>query len=132
MEINIKNIIQRLKSLKSFNSDEQLAEYMGVTRAAVSTWKARNSIDYTLIFEKFPDYSLNYIIYGKADVMQNAIQAIEHNNTTDTAKCNILIAENNLLKEQLKEQRRDYIKEIERLSSGRHNSELEANIVKAG
>lgn len=42
-----------------------------------------------------------------------------------------LEAENKLLKEQLKEQRRDYIKEIERLSSGRQNSELEANIVRA-
>lgn len=131
MEINTKNIIQRLKSLKSLASDEQLADYMGVTRAAVSTWKSRNTIDYGLVFEKFADYNLNYIVYGKADVLQNAIHANSSHTNNDISKYEVLIAENNLLKQQLKEQRQDYIKVITELSKAR-DSEIKPNAVKAG
>ncbi len=50
----------------NIKTDEQLAELLGVSRPTVSSWKIRNSIDYSLIFETFPELDLNLIIKGVA------------------------------------------------------------------
>jgi len=61
-KINTIEIIKRLKMSLNIKTDEQLAELLGVSRPTVSSWKIRNSIDYSLIFETFPELDLNLII----------------------------------------------------------------------
>lgn len=60
-----KLIINRLKEHLGFNSDVELAKYLGVTQGAISSWKSRNSIDYDLIISKAPNADLNWLFRGE-------------------------------------------------------------------
>lgn len=109
-KIKTKDIIERLKFLIGLKSDEQLAFELGVSRAAVSTWKSRNSLDWVLIFEKFPNFNLNYLIYGTNQDSQNASFKQIHDNSEHTynavckkKKFESLEIENSILRAKLEQ-----------------------------
>ncbi len=62
----VKKILDKLKSLKGFESDKELCSYLNVKPATLSNWKSRGNIDYTLIFTKCVQDSidLNWLILG--------------------------------------------------------------------
>lgn len=49
------------------SSDKELAAFLGLGQSAISTWKARNKVDFDLIFEKVHDLDvdLNYLVKGE-------------------------------------------------------------------
>ena len=59
---NANFIINRLKSALNFKTDLDLAEFFGVKPSTLSTWRARNSVNYDLIFANCSDLDLNWII----------------------------------------------------------------------
>ncbi len=125
--IDTRKIIDRLKKALSIRTDEQLAIKLGLSQSTVANWKSRNNIDYTLIFESFPDLDFNYLIKG----ISNSDTVISQNVISDSGSIKLQI-ENDLLREQLREQREDYIKSLERLSSNKQELTFEANTTKAG
>lgn len=64
--VDVPGIIRRAKQVLNMNRDSDLADYLGVSRATVSNWVARNSIDFRLLLDKFGsgvDY--NWLLLGK-------------------------------------------------------------------
>jgi hypothetical protein len=61
---NVNNLLTRLKRVLKINTDASLAEFLGVSPQAISTWKSRNSIDYELIFAKCVGVDLNWLVRG--------------------------------------------------------------------
>lgn len=53
-------IISRLKRVLNISSDYELAKMLGVAKSTISTWKARDTVDYDLIFAKFESIPINY------------------------------------------------------------------------
>lgn len=56
-------ILNRLKELLEIDSDFGLSEYLGVKANTISSWKKRDSLDYSLIIAKceHEDFDLNYV-----------------------------------------------------------------------
>lgn len=50
MDINL--ILNRLKQIKNFKKDRELAEFFEVKASHFSTWRARNTIDWELLYKK--------------------------------------------------------------------------------
>ena len=63
--INVGDIIRRIKEVKGFKSDRQVADSLGVSKATVSNWTSRNSIDFPLVINKLADVDLNWLLTGR-------------------------------------------------------------------
>lgn len=63
--INVKEILERIKQLKGFRTQVEVANFLEVTKGTVSNWLIRNSIDFPLLMQKFPDVNLNWLFTGK-------------------------------------------------------------------
>lgn len=64
--LDVPGIIKRAKQVLKLKKDSELADYMGVSRATVTNWSARNSIDFRLLLDKLGstvDY--NWLLLGK-------------------------------------------------------------------
>lgn len=66
--LDVAGIIKRAKQILNLKKDNELAEFMGVSRATVSNWSARNSIDFHLLFAKMGDkVDYNWLLLGKGN-----------------------------------------------------------------
>lgn len=63
--VDVEAIIARIKEVKGFASNQQVAEFLGVSKATVSNWVARNSIDFPLVIEKLKEVDLNWLLTGR-------------------------------------------------------------------
>lgn len=58
-------ILNRLKSVKKFNTDTELANFLNISRSTLSNWYSRNSIDYDLLFSKCENsIDINWLLTG--------------------------------------------------------------------
>lgn len=62
--IDSKQILDRAKAALNISSDVRLAEILGVSKSTLSNWKARNSIDYAILFTKCKQINLDWLITG--------------------------------------------------------------------
>ena len=66
--LDVLGIIKRAKQALSLKRDSELAEYLGVSRATVTNWGARNSIDFRLLLNKLGDkVDYNWLLLGKGN-----------------------------------------------------------------
>lgn len=63
-----KNIIERAKKALGLNSDLAFAELLGISKSTLSNWKARNTLDYDVLFSKCGHLDLNWLIKGGEDL----------------------------------------------------------------
>lgn len=63
--VDVEAIIGRIKEVKKFGSNQQVAEFLGVSKATVSNWIARNSIDFPLVIGKMEGVDLNWLLTGR-------------------------------------------------------------------
>lgn len=64
--LDVLGIIKRAKQALNLKRDSELAEYLKVSRATVTNWGARNSIDFRLLLDKFGDkVDYNWLLLGK-------------------------------------------------------------------
>ena len=61
---NISHILQSIKDYKGFKTNVELAEFLGVTRSALTNWVARNYLDEQLIQSKIPEIRLEFLRSG--------------------------------------------------------------------
>jgi len=59
-------VLGRLAQKYGFANDTALGDHLGVTRQTISNWRTRDSLDYRLLLEKFPDADLNWLFRGHA------------------------------------------------------------------
>lgn len=59
-------ILNRLKEVKKFSTDTELAKYLEISRSTLSNWYSRNSIDYDLLFSKCEkEIDINWLLTGQ-------------------------------------------------------------------
>ena len=63
--LDVSGIVKRAKQALNFKKDSELASYLGVSRATLSNWCARNRIDFHLLLNKMRDVDLNWLLLGK-------------------------------------------------------------------
>ena len=64
--MDVPGIIRRAKQVLNLKRDSELAEYLEVSRATVTNWAARNSIDFKLLLDKFGNMvDYNWLLLGK-------------------------------------------------------------------
>lgn len=64
-QIDIKNIISRLKSALQIDTDMKLAEFLDVKQNTISIWKSRKTLNYPLIISKCDNIDLNWLFTGE-------------------------------------------------------------------
>ena len=69
-----KDIILRLKTAMNIQSDNVLAEALGVSKGTLSNWKVRNSIDFALVVSKCKQISIDWLITGEGEMFKSAEQ----------------------------------------------------------
>ena len=62
---NINHILQAIKDYKGFKTNAGLAEFLGVSRSALSNWIARGTLDEGLIMEKIPEIRVEFLRTGE-------------------------------------------------------------------
>lgn len=62
---NINHILQAIKDYKGFKTNAGLAEFLGVSRSALSNWIARGKLDENLILEKIPEIRREFLRSGE-------------------------------------------------------------------
>lgn len=73
---NINHILQAIKDYKGFKTNAGLAEFLGVSRSALSNWIARGKLDENLILEKIPEIRREFLRSGECPMTeQNDIVA---------------------------------------------------------
>ena len=81
---NISHILQSIKDYKGFKTNAALAEHLGISRATISNWIARETLDEQLILSKIPEITLRYLRTGEYpmteqhDVIGNLLKRIEY------------------------------------------------------
>ena len=83
---NISNILQSIKDYKGIKTNTALAEYLGVSRSALSNWIARGTIDESLIVSKIPEIRMEFLRTGEfpmteqrdiVSILQRRIEILE-------------------------------------------------------
>lgn len=59
--MNVKLIIDKIKFLKNFESDKELADFFNINHSTLANWKRRSSIDFELVIKKCNDLDFNYL-----------------------------------------------------------------------
>ena len=80
--LSVPEIIERCKQAMDFRFDAQLAEYLGVSRATLSNWVKRDSLDYALVISKMQAFDLNWLLLGRGE-MRRAVTGTR----ADAAAC---------------------------------------------
>lgn len=63
--ISIVDLLERIKICANLKNDAELARFLGKSPSVLSNWKARNSIDYDLIFSKCEHFNLDWLLTGR-------------------------------------------------------------------
>ena len=80
---NISHILQCIKDYKGFKTSTALAEYLGISKATISNWIARGTLDERLIQSKIPEIRQEFLQTGKmpmteqGDMIQFLLRKIE-------------------------------------------------------
>lgn len=80
---NVSHILQSIKDYLGIQTNAGLAEFLGVSRSAISNWIARDRLDENLIISKIPEVRLEFLRTGKYpmteqhDIIGNLLNRIE-------------------------------------------------------
>ena len=76
---NTKEILKRFKKALNIKTDSDLAKYLGVRQNTISTWKARDSLDYKLLFSKCDENNINidWLLTGEGDMFRKKQDSVE-------------------------------------------------------
>ena len=70
--IDSKEIIDRAKVALNATSDMQLADILGISKSTLSNWRARNSLDYAILFSKCEHINYNWLISGEGEMLNSS------------------------------------------------------------
>ncbi|OBS12572.1 hypothetical protein ATE49_04950 [Elizabethkingia miricola] len=73
-------ILNEIKSYYNIKSDTDFAHFLGVKPQTLSNWKARNSMDYDLIYTRCVEIDANWLLTGKGEMLKRK----QNEESTDT------------------------------------------------
>lgn len=91
MTTNFELFFKRIKKAANVNTDKELYEFLNINKTTLSMWKSREKVDYELLFKKFEQINIHWLITGNG-----SIDLIQEN---DESKIVLLKKENEDLKE---------------------------------
>ena len=65
MERNVQAIIQSIKDYKGLKTNLALANFLGISKSALSNWIARGTLDEQLICERMPEIRREFLQTGQ-------------------------------------------------------------------
>lgn len=72
--MSIKNssslILNKIKEYYKFKTDKELADYLGIAPTTLSSWYARNRIDYLLVYDRCPEIDGNFLLTGEGEMLR--------------------------------------------------------------
>lgn len=71
-----KLILKRIKDNKKFSTDTELAEFLGISKAVLSNWYKRNTMDYDLVLSKCEHMNYGWLLTGNNET-QDDIEALD-------------------------------------------------------
>jgi len=72
-------ILGRIKEYYKFNTDAELANFLGIQRSTLSNWVKRDSIDYDLVFSKCKLIDKNWLLTGNGQMLKpNTQKTLTH------------------------------------------------------
>ena len=80
---NINHILQSIKDYKGIKTNAGLADFLGVSRSAISNWIARDHLDEYLIQSKIPEIRAEFLRTGEypmteqTDIVNTLLKRIE-------------------------------------------------------
>ena len=81
---NVSNILHSIKDYKGLRTNAELAEFLGLSRSAISNWIARGTLDESLIISKVPEININFLRTGEypmteqSDIINSLLKRIEY------------------------------------------------------
>lgn len=63
-------IINAIKSHYGFTKDREFANFLGIKPTTLSSWYARNSFDYELVYAKCKDIDGNWLLTGEGNMLK--------------------------------------------------------------
>lgn len=69
-----KTIIERAKMGLGISSDSEFAAILNINKSTLSNWKARNTIDYDVLFSKCEKINMNWLLTGEGKMLKDEIQ----------------------------------------------------------
>ena len=80
---NVSHILQSIKDYKGFKTNTALAEFLGISKSAISNWIARGHMDEALIMSKIPEIKPQFLRTGEYpmteqhDVIGNLLKRLQ-------------------------------------------------------
>jgi len=66
-------ILKAIKDHYGFSTDAEFADFLGIAKTTLSSWYARGSIDYDLVYSKCVEIDGNFLLSGKGKIKRNQI-----------------------------------------------------------
>lgn len=79
-------ILNRVKEYYNFQTDLELADFLGVNKSTISNWSKRNSIDYDLLFTKCEHINKNWLITGEGSKDKSEGRTIQYAENSEETK----------------------------------------------
>lgn len=70
--MNFREVLNRLKIELKYDTDAQIADYLGITQSTIASWKLRNSPNWDIILNKIANLDVYFILYGVRSMKENA------------------------------------------------------------
>jgi len=97
-------ILNKIKEYYNFKTDKELADYLGIAPTTLSSWYARNRIDYLLVYTRCKEIDGNFLLTGEGKMLR---QPGSDGSGDDAVKrAEQLAAENEELRTQLELQKK--------------------------
>jgi len=72
--VNISLILNKIKLANKFNTETELAVFLGISKSTLSNWRGRGSIDFELVLSKCEQLDKNWLFNEKEDEINNSDQ----------------------------------------------------------
>ncbi len=87
-------ILKRLKELKNFSKDVEFAQFLGISSANISAWFKRNTFDYNIIVDKFPEVNKNWLLTGEGEMLKSETFKPKETEIPENSTYNTLLQSN--------------------------------------
>ena len=76
--MNISLILNKIKRANKFNTETDLAVFLGISKSTLSNWRGRGSLDFEIILSKCEQLDKNWLFSEKDEELINVDKTVSH------------------------------------------------------